>query len=176
MSASPGRASASARKAGSSVSLPAIAPARSVELVGGEIRLLAAAASGVTPTISASVSSELNACQRENGSLSWRARNARSSCVCSMDSVIGAEKPRLSDSDRPLGDVAEAHDMAALADMDDAVLDRARRRRGRSRCRLPSAPTRPKASGMCISRLRLSDGVGGTDCSISSVNPAASWL
>ena len=35
-------------------------------------------------TISASVSSELNACQRENGSLSWRARKARSSCVCSM--------------------------------------------------------------------------------------------
>ena len=40
-----------------------------------------------------------------------------------MLSVIGAEKPRLSDSDGRSGDAAEAHDMAAFADMDDAVLD-----------------------------------------------------
>ena len=41
---------------------------------------------------------------------------------------------------------------------------------------LPSAPTSPNASGMCISRLRLSDGVGGTDCSISTTYSVASWL
>ena len=43
---------------------------------------------------------------------------------------------------------------------------------------VPSGPTNPNFSGMCISRLRLSEGVGGTDCSTCSVNcfAAMSWF
>ena len=122
MSASPGKASASARNAGSSVSLLAIAPARSVSSSGN---------SGCLPPrhwreadhqrVGEQRVERLPA--RERVAVVARQEGALVLRLLDADSVIGAEKPRLSDSDGRSLDVAEAHDMAALADMDDAVLD-----------------------------------------------------
>ena len=125
--------------------------------------------------ISASVSSVLKACQREKESLSCLARKNWSSAFCCTESVIGAEKPRLSDtegrSETPEKRTVCRRLRIWMMPPSTVAPSTAAQPTG-----LPPAPIRPKASGICISRLRLSDGVGGTDCSISSVNVFAAAL
>src|SRR5262249_61908606 len=52
----------------------------------------------VAASISSPVASDCTACQRLNGSESWAARNLRSSAPALTETLIGAAKPRLSES------------------------------------------------------------------------------
>ncbi len=67
--------------------------------------------------------------------------------------------------------------MAALAQVDDAVLHLRAIDGGIGEV-LAVRADEPEGEGMCMRRLRLSEGVGGTDCSISSTSRpvAASWV
>ena len=83
-------------------------------------------------------------------------------------SLIGAEKPRLSDSTGGSRDVLEHEGLGALASASStprSTVPPADELSGRSR---PSRPTRPIASGITIGSLLGWPGVGGTVCATSS--------
>ena len=106
-------------------------------------------------------------CQRLNGSLSWRTRNSRSSSVRLAVSLIGAEKPRMSEGTGRAGTSRNTNTWWRAVDLDHAVVPAAALR-APAAGRAPSGPTRPSLSGMIAGCLTGWPGVGGTICANSS--------
>ena len=93
-----------------------------------EARILRAAPparSAATLSTSKRVASVCTACQRLNGSASCAARKRRSSADRLATSLIGAEKPRLSERHRRFADVGEHEGLGGLGQRQHAALDRA---------------------------------------------------
>ncbi len=165
ISASVGMVSTSATNAGSSAG--SAITAASAAIRASSSRGAFPARIAATFSISSALASDWIACQRLNGSESCAARNFRSSPDTFDVSLIGAEKPRLSDSTGRSATPVNSKTCAACVSV------RTPRTTGRpsssdNDMSRPSAPTRPIASGMTIGSFTGWPGVGGTVCAISS--------
>ena len=147
----------------------AIAPA-SVDQRRGEDRLLAAADAAGRRRSAHRVSSVLSACQRLNRSLSWRARNRRSSGVWSTSTAsTGAEKPRRSDRTGRVETPVKTTSGVRFGQMDHVVVDRRAVDRREREVRAVAAD-QPEAERDVHRLLAGWPGVGGIVCSSDSVN------